>query len=224
MATARTPHWSPPAVAGGNLHPILAQRWSPRAYSGEHRCTDAELTNLLEAARWSPSHNNSQPWRFIVGRRDDEVFALLLDCLVPGNRRWAASASVLVCGLAVLHDDTGAELRWSRYDLGQAMAYMTVQAYADGLHGRQMAGFDPDALRRLFRVGADYDPCIIAAFGVMGDGRNLPEVVRVRDARVRERTAADQLVYVAGSPGFVWCRPDRPTAPTAAAATTPTPR
>ncbi|GAA4261270.1 nitroreductase family protein [Dactylosporangium darangshiense] len=193
---------------GPGLHPILARRWSPRGFSLQHRCSDADLSNLLEAARWSPSHNNSQPWRFIVGRRGDPVFGGLLECLAKGNQRWAAAASALVCGLAVLYDDTGAEQPWARYDLGQAIAYMTVQAGADGLHSRQMAGFDAQALRCSFGVGPGYEPCIVAAFGVLGGPHEVPAAIRARDDAARERAPAEDLVYQAGGAEFAWCRPD----------------
>ena len=47
---------------------VLADRWSP---GPSRRTTDrrAQLASALEAARWAPSANNIQPWRFIVARR-----------------------------------------------------------------------------------------------------------------------------------------------------------
>ena len=66
------------------VHPLLAERWSPRGFDQGHELGDAALTALLEAARWAPSAQNSQPWRFLVTRRG---FVTRQDC--PGDRRGA---------------------------------------------------------------------------------------------------------------------------------------
>jgi nitroreductase len=51
---------------------------------------------LFEAARWAPSANNVQPWRFVYARRGTPVFEKLLGTLAPGHRLWAGKASALV--------------------------------------------------------------------------------------------------------------------------------
>ena len=43
------------ATTAAPLHPILAERWSPRGFDGGHDLTSEEMTALLEAARWAPS-------------------------------------------------------------------------------------------------------------------------------------------------------------------------
>ena len=48
---------------------IFLHRWSPRAMSGRD-VDEATLLSLFEAARWAPSSNNNQPWRFIYARRN----------------------------------------------------------------------------------------------------------------------------------------------------------
>ena len=52
------------------VHPLLAERWSPRGFDRAHEIGDEALAALLEAARWAPSAGNSQPWRFLVTRRE----------------------------------------------------------------------------------------------------------------------------------------------------------
>ncbi len=50
------------------IHPMLASRWSPRAFSA--RLLDGDtIASMFEAARWSPSANNLQPWAFIYAER-----------------------------------------------------------------------------------------------------------------------------------------------------------
>src|SRR5687767_13334842 len=84
------------ATTAAPLHPLLAERWSPRAFDARHELTDSALTALLEAARWAPSASNTQPWRFAVALRGTAEHTALLEALAPGNRLWADAASALV--------------------------------------------------------------------------------------------------------------------------------
>ncbi len=64
-----------------DVHEIFISRWSPRAMSGEE-IDEATLKTLFEAARWAPSSNNNQPWRFIYARRNTpywDTFFNLID-------------------------------------------------------------------------------------------------------------------------------------------------
>ena len=69
------------------LLPLLRDRRSIRAYDDTHVLLDAELRVLLEAARWSPSAGNSQPWAFLVGRRGDAAHAAFVGLLAASVRR-----------------------------------------------------------------------------------------------------------------------------------------
>ena len=67
--TATNPPTSKTATTAAPLHPLLAERWSPRALDPRHELAEDQLTALLEAARWAPSASNTQPWRFAVALR-----------------------------------------------------------------------------------------------------------------------------------------------------------
>ena len=75
------------------VHPLLAERWSPRGFDPAHELDEEAVTALLEAARWAPSAQNSQPWGFLVTHRGEQAHARLFDALAPGNRAWAGAAS-----------------------------------------------------------------------------------------------------------------------------------
>ena len=60
------------------IHPLV-ERWSPRAYDPTAEVSTDVLRTILEAARWAPSANNTQPWRFIVARRGSDAFTTVSD-------------------------------------------------------------------------------------------------------------------------------------------------
>ncbi|MEY3279946.1 MAG: hypothetical protein RIR63_1138 [Actinomycetota bacterium] len=84
------------ATTSTPIHPVLTNRRSPRSFDATATISNEALVAILEAARWAPSANNFQPWRFHVGVRGDEVFNSILDTLISFNQSWANRASALV--------------------------------------------------------------------------------------------------------------------------------
>ena len=78
------------------IHPLIAERWSPRSFDDTAQISDGDILAMLEAARWAPSANNSQPWRFAVVRREDADFADVIDALAGFNKEWAPRASAFI--------------------------------------------------------------------------------------------------------------------------------
>jgi nitroreductase len=176
------------------VHPLLAQRWSPRGLDATHELDQYGVRALLEAARWAPSANNSQPWRFLVTHRGEQAFARLLDVLAPGNRSWAHAASALVLVAAQTADDAGRARPWALFDTGQAVAALSVQAEADGLSIHQMGGFDADAAHREFDLEATLSPLVVLAVGRRDPDAELPEPLAAREHAPRSREPLEALV------------------------------
>jgi len=182
------------AVTSVPLHDLLATRNSTRAFDREHTVTDEEVTALLEAARWAPSAGNSQPTRLIVGRRGDERFAKILATLNEGNQGWARNASLLIVSVRLTANEKGPMPRTGAYDVGQAMAHLTVQAAADRLTVRQMGGFDGDAVTASFGLPDTLEPLTVAAIGRADDPKKLPDGLRGPDSAPRVRLPLSELV------------------------------
>jgi nitroreductase len=176
------------------LHDLLAQRRSPRGFSADRPVEAERLHVLLEAARWAPSANNSQPWRFGVARRGEPAFDALASALAPGNQVWARNAGALVLLAAQTVGDDGRERRWALYDVGQAAAHLTVQAQAEGLAVHQMGGFDPDAVSAAFGLGEDMRPVVVLAVGWHDPQADLPEPFASREQAPRMRLPLRDLV------------------------------
>src|SRR5882724_544170 len=143
------------------VHPLLAERWSPRGFDHGHEIGDDHVTALLEAARWAPSAGNSQPWRFLVTRRGEDAHGRLFTALNPGNQAWAGAASALVLVAARTAAADGTPQPWALYDTGQAVAALVTQAQAHGLAVHQIGGFDTDAVRAGFGLDQALTPVVV---------------------------------------------------------------
>src|SRR6476469_1450831 len=144
-----------------SVHPLLAERWSPRGFDRAHEIGDEALTALLEAARWAPSAGNSQPGRFLVTRRGEPAHDRLFAALAPGNQAWAGAASTLILVAARTTDDDGRPQRWAVYDTGQGVAPLVTQARPDGLALHQMGGFGTRAVRAGFGLADALTPVVV---------------------------------------------------------------
>jgi nitroreductase len=202
-APARTaPARTAPAKTASTMvpvHPLLAERWSPRGFDRAHELGDQALTALLEAARWAPSAHNSQPWRFLVTRRGEEAHGRLFAALAPGNQAWAGTASALVLVVARIVGENGSPYPWALYDTGQAVAALVTQAQADGLAVHQMGGFDTAAVRAEFGLGEDLTPVVVLAIGRRDGLADLPEHLAAREAAPRTRRPVSDLLLTTGS-------------------------
>lgn len=181
--------------AGAQLHPLLRGRASSRAFDAEATLTDAELAALLEAARWAPSRANTQNRRFLVGRRGDATYNGLFAALGRGNSAWAGSASALVAAVAPVATGNLRIDLLEAYDLGQAVAHLSLQAESMGLVMRQMAGFEPEIVQRSFEIADDHAPLVIFAIGRRDEEAALDEITQEKERTPRTRATIDTLAY-----------------------------
>jgi nitroreductase len=186
-----TTHHMNPA---SGLHALLAERRSPRGFSTERGVEAETLLTLLEAARWAPSANNTQPWRFAVARRGTPEFAAVQDALAPGNQLWAHTASALVVVAAETAGPDGSPRPWASYDTGQAVAHLSVQAQHEGLALHQLGGFDRDRVAALLALPAAVLPLVVLTIGRRDGEAALPEPLAAREQAPRERLPLDTLL------------------------------
>jgi nitroreductase len=183
-----------PATTRVDIHPLLRDRWSPRAFD-PRPLTNEQLISLFEAARWAPSGGNGQPWFFIAAPRTDaEAHAAIVSTLAEGNVIWAQHAPLLFVSVVKLNRDNGAPNHTALYDLGQAVAHLTVQASALGLTVHQMGGFSGDRARELLEIPEGYAPATVVAVGHQAEP-DVPEGLRDREIAPRTRKPLDELLF-----------------------------
>lgn len=178
------------------IMPLIAQRWSPRAFAA--RMVEKEkLQRIFEAARWAPSSSNEQPWRFIVGFAGDVTYQKIFSTLVEFNQLWAGTAPVVFLAVAKTSSDKnpGRENKSAHYDLGQAMAYLTLQAMHEGLYVHQMGGFDSTRAAQLFGLSEEYRVVTANTIGYPGNPETLHPNLRAMEVSARERKPLTNLVF-----------------------------
>ena len=169
-------------------HPIdklFLDRWSPRAFTGE-AIPETELMTLFEAARWAPSSYNSQPWRFIYGRRGTAHFDKILSFLVEFNQSWAKTASALIVlvsksTMMVPGKDAPVPSHSHSMDAGSAWCNFALQATLSGWQAHGMVGFDKDRAFAELGVPEGYRVEQVFAVGRQGDKSLLPEGMAARE-------------------------------------------
>jgi len=193
-----------PAPTDHPIHDLLRHRWSPRAFD-PRPIEDDVLHALFEAARWAPSSFNEQPWRFMVARQANPIeFERMVGCLVPGNQAWARHAPVLMIAIASTQfGRNGKPNHHARYDVGQAVAHLSVEATARGLFLHQMAGIDAPKIRETYEIPTDFDPLTAVAIGYPTDDLSrLSEDLQKTERGPRRRRAQGDSVFASS-----WAKP-----------------
>jgi nitroreductase len=185
------------------IHPLIAARWSPRALDPEGKVTDEQLRAVLEAARWAPSNGNTQPARYLVGRRGDRTHARILDLLSQRNQGWAHAAAVLILTCAVTVNEKG-RIPMPEYGVGLAAGQLALQAVAEGLVAHQMGGFDREGAKLVFSLPEDVAPQVVIALGTLGSPDLLDEERRARELAPRRRLPLSEIAFTGewGNPAF----------------------
>ncbi len=155
------------------LDPVFIDRWSPRSFA-DTPVSDEQLAALFEAARWSPSWMNNQPWLFLY-ETDGPDRADMEAIISEFNRSWASAAPVI--GLVVSRPGVeGFMARTAEFDTGAATMAFTHQATKLGLAVHLMGGIELDLAYE--KTGLDRETANILcgfALGHQGDGTNLSE-------------------------------------------------
>jgi len=176
---------------------VFLERWSPRSFT-EGEVSAADLRRVFEAARWTASSVNGQPWRYIVAAKGTPVHAKIVSSLAGFNKEWAPKAPVLILGAALARTAKGEHNPYGMYDLGAASSMLTLAAAELGLATHQMAGFDRDVARRELAIPEEYELGAVIALGYQGEPAALSsEELIKRELAPRERKPLTEWVFSA---------------------------
>jgi nitroreductase len=175
------------------IEPLLLDRWSPRAMSGEE-ISQEELMRLFEAARWAPSSFNTQQWRALYARRGTEHWQSFLDLLVDANKTWAKNAAVLVVFISrKLFDRDNEPSVTHSFDCGAAWENFALQGFHQGLVVHGMEGFDYERACKDLRIPDEFQVEAMAAVGRPGPKEVLSEKLQARESPNSRRQVSESV-------------------------------
>lgn len=175
---------------GQDINEIFVNRWSPRAMSGQE-IDEKTLLTLFEAARWAPSANNNQPWRFIYARRNTKHWNTFFNLLAEGNQVWAKDAAVLIVVISKTTFDNGKPSITHSFDAGAAWVSFALQGSLAGLVVHGMQGFDYDKAKEILHVPDGYQVEAMIAVGKKGKKEDLPDYLQEREFPSSRKTTAE---------------------------------
>lgn len=158
----------------------LINRWSPRSMTGESM-SEEELAPLFEAARWSPSSYNAQPWKFLYAHRNTPEWDLFYNLMVEFNQMWTKNASVLLVVLSKKTSDNGHSNRTHSFDTGAAWMSIALEGSARGLVVHGMSGFDYEKAQKTLEIPEDYQVEAMIAVGKRAPKEALPKAIQERE-------------------------------------------
>ncbi|MEY2815453.1 MAG: hypothetical protein RJA78_29 [Actinomycetota bacterium] len=183
------------AITAAPIAPVLAERWSPRAFNRDYLLSQDQALSILEAGRWAPSSNNLQPWRFAYISKNDALHSAICEKGLTGfNQSWAPNASALIVVAVKVNTADGKENTGRKYDAGLAAALMVVQAQELGLHTHHIGGLVREEILELLKLDSDYEILTVIAVGKIAPADQLEGPAFEREVAPRVRLELDEIM------------------------------
>lgn len=177
------------------INDLAKKRWSPRAFL-DKPVEMEKLVSLFEAARWSASGGNEQPWRFILGVRPDETWQKIFSTLNEGNQEWNQHVPVLIMAIGNKISSWDGDISpVFQYDTGQSVAHLSIEAMNQELYVHQMGGFSWEKAVEFFDIPDTFLPLTVIGAGYIGNPDMLPEKLKQRELQPRMRKELREIVF-----------------------------
>jgi nitroreductase len=176
-----------------SVNELIKKRWSARAFS-ERAIEREHLNVLLEAASWSASSMNLQPWQYWFAEKSNAAsFQKFYDCLMPGNQIWCKNAAVILLCLAEKDMPNGQPNRYALHDAGAANTTLLLQAADLDIYGHMLGGYDHAKALELLNIPDHLEPVCFIALGYLGDVDQLEEPFKTRETAPRSRKPVEEF-------------------------------
>lgn len=187
---------SKPAHTVVAISDLVANRWSPRVFDASHSLSHGDVLAIAEAARWSPSSNNSQPWKFSILLRGTAEFESVSTAGLTGfNQTWAPNASAYVVVMAdqVRPDGKDWDKAVAFYNAGLASAQIVYEAESMGLKSHYMGGILHEEIETILGVQGVWVVNVLA-IGKQGAVTAVSEELQQRESAARERKPLEEII------------------------------
>ncbi|MEZ4722405.1 MAG: nitroreductase family protein [Flavobacteriales bacterium] len=176
------------------VHELITKRWSARAFS-ERQITIDELNTLFEAASWTASSVNEQPWKYLYAFKGTQAFEKMIEVMSAGNQPWAKNASVILISLSKRSfDHNGMPNRHHMHDVGAANTTLLLQAAHQDIYGHIIGGFHMEQAIEAFNIETDiWEIACFITIGYLDEPNTLDEPYRTREQTARTRKSVNEF-------------------------------
>jgi nitroreductase len=115
-----------------------------------------DILAVLQAGRRAQSSKNTQPWQFVVVQDRTSLVALSKTGDFAGHLAGAAFAVVLV---------SNDQSYFRGFDLGQAAAYMQLEAWSIGIGSCIATIYEPDKAKTILNIPSELSVNVALSFG-----------------------------------------------------------
>ena len=174
---------------------VLARRRSRRAY-GPVEITDDMVRKLLQAASLAPSCTNSQPWRFVMVRKPEQL-ERVFQTLTRGNY-WMTKVSMVVAVFTEPDSDCDVQgVSYEMFDTGMAAALLLLKATEMGLLTHPIAGFNKEMVKEVLGLSEQHTIITLIGIGKRSDDLGaLNENHRERETSPRIRKPLEEIGFM----------------------------
>lgn len=171
---------------------LILSRQSVRRYA-ETQVEPEKINRCLEAARLAPSASNSQPWKYIIIKKEpirtEVAKATFSDIQLINKFTLQAPVIVvivmekakLITRLAMLVK----KKEWPLIDIGITAAHFCLQAAEFGLGTCMIGWFDEDKIKKLLLVPSDKSIGLLITVGYAAEGYPMRTKIRKPMAEIR---------------------------------------
>jgi nitroreductase len=136
--------------------------------------TEDIINELAEAAQFTPSCFNNQPWKFVFVY-DRDMLVKMREGLTRGNE-WIHAASLIIVVFGKKEDDCDTKGReYYLFDLGMACAFIQLRATELGLVAHPIAGFREQIVKVI--LGIPEEMKIITLINVGKKSDSISEIL-----------------------------------------------
>jgi len=171
----------------------IAKRFSPRIF-GTDSIPEDHIRSIFEAARWTPSGRNNQPWFFYSVKKGTASYEKIKLC-IPNRNGWALSAPLIIIAYYSPTEPQGTLNKWAQYDLGAAVISLILQAQELGYYSRQIGSFDLEETKKQFPIETPYIPLTLIAMGKIGTEKEYSEYEKTYTEKDLTPTGRKDIVY-----------------------------
>lgn len=189
---------TPARHADHGIDPLFLKRQS--RYDLHRTLTPTQMKEklmiCLEAARWSASGGNGQPWKFIYAVHGTKSWDNLFSLIYPGNSKWAKNAGALVVVISrTTKEHNGKPSKSHSFDTGLAVSNLFIQATQLGLTAHPIGGFDAEKACKELNIPSEYAVEIMIVIGEAATSPHSTKEFAARDSKPSQRKPLAAIAF-----------------------------